>query len=679
MTDEPTYSTFLGSGVLPPGSQPDSLGSMRRLGQYRIVRQLGRGGMGVVYQAEDTHLNRLAALKVLRADYAADKGARARFIREAQAAAQLKHDHIVTIYQVGEENDVPFLAMEFLTGKSLEEWLRPDRRATAMESLLISKQVARGLSAAHAANLIHRDIKPANLWLEAPRGRVKILDFGLARYSGAEYPALTQDGSVLGTPAFMAPEQARGDTVDHRCDLFSLGCVMYRMLTGRLPFQGNTLYAVLTAIASEAPPPPIVIRPETPQQLSNLVMQLLAKNPDDRPPSAQAVLEELVTIEQQLKVASPGEAPGFPGFAEAASASPLHRLKRTSRPWANAALALPAAALVLTGILLWRWVGPTWLNQQQSRVADLSSDADLPSAPAGATGEPAGSAPGSELSAQPSDSQTASPELRALSEINTSLDDAYAWVSPDGLEIYFTREDRDQKQAPHTYRATRPTAEASFGEPIVVNSLRHAVLSSDGLTMIGLAGEPGSEQLYQANRLRTADDFPSPRIITALSGQRGAKSPWLSDTGLMLYFQHRANGTVASRRASRQSAWSQPGRPPAIDDRFYRGGPRTWLSFSQGGLIVFFCEGGTRDSEVYFATRAIQHQEFGPPQQVLVDGEPLIGRAPRYVAATRELFISVPSKNGGLDLWAVKNFTPQSSAMQKPKWPKRPARTHRRS
>src|SRR5687767_783577 len=161
------YSTqpHLAWRFLGPPQAKDEIG---RLAQYRVLKQLGQGGMGIVFQAEDERLRRPAALKVMRPDIAAQEDARSRFLREAQAAAKLKNDHIVTIYQVDEHDGVPFLAMEFLTGKSLDEWLRPDRRATAPETLALGKQIARGLAAAHAAGLVHRDIKPANLWLEAP-------------------------------------------------------------------------------------------------------------------------------------------------------------------------------------------------------------------------------------------------------------------------------------------------------------------------------------------------------------------------------------------------------------------------------------------------------------------------------------------------------------------------------
>jgi eukaryotic-like serine/threonine-protein kinase len=203
--DSPSFSTgpYRPWPFLGPPQAPDEIG---RLAQYRVLKLLGQGGMGIVFRAEDEQLRRPAALKVMRPDFAAHEDARARFLREARAAAHLKHDHIVTIYQVGEHDGVPFLAMEFLAGKSLEDWLRPDRRATVAEALTLGKQMARGLAAAHAAGLVHRDIKPANLWLEAPRARVKILDFGLARHTAGELTALTQDGAVVGTPAFMAPE-----------------------------------------------------------------------------------------------------------------------------------------------------------------------------------------------------------------------------------------------------------------------------------------------------------------------------------------------------------------------------------------------------------------------------------------------------------------------------------------
>ncbi len=283
--------------------------SPEMLGPYRIKRMLGRGGMGCVYLATDEQLNRTVALKTLNQNFAEDDEARVRFFREARAAAALKHENIVTIYQVGEDQGTPFLAMEHLEGKSLEEWLRPDRRANVAQTFSIGKQIARGLAAAHAAGVIHRDIKPANIWI-GTNGRIKLLDFGLAYHSTGNLTKLTQDGALLGTPAYMSPEQARGETVDERSDLFSFGCVLYRMVTGRLPFQAEGIFGVIAAITSEQQLSPSVVNPAVPQRLSNLIDDLLQKSRDDRPASADAVLTALKEMDAEWRENSPSNSTG---------------------------------------------------------------------------------------------------------------------------------------------------------------------------------------------------------------------------------------------------------------------------------------------------------------------------------------------------------------------------------
>lgn len=365
-------------GFLAP---PQEAGELGRLGSYRVLKLLGQGGMGMVFQAEDVDLRRLAALKVMRPDVAVKDQARARFLREARAAATLKDDHVVTIYQVGEERGVPFLAMEFLSGKSLEEWLRPDRRASIPETLAIAKQIAKGLAAAHAAGLIHRDIKPANLWLEAPQGRVKILDFGLARLTAGELTALTLDGAMLGTPAFMAPEQAGGEIVDPRCDLFSLGCVMYRMVTGRLPFQGHTVYAVLAAVALETPSAVRALNPQVPPRLDQLINRLLAKSPDVRPASAQAVRDELQQIERELKL-PPGPTLAETGAAAAKTKSLPWMVRR--RSWIAGFIGL----VVLAAAGLFRTFGLPGKKELMTTAPDEPSAATKPEASSAAHATP---------------------------------------------------------------------------------------------------------------------------------------------------------------------------------------------------------------------------------------------------------------------------------------------------
>jgi hypothetical protein len=290
--------------LLAPAQSPDELG---RLGPYRILAILGHGGMGVVYKAEDTQLERLVALKAMLPGLAASAANRQRFLREARAAAKIEHDHIVTIYQVGEDRGVPFLAMPLLQGESLNERLQREPRLSVAEILRISRETAEGLAAAHERGLIHRDIKPANLWLEANSGRVKLLDFGLAR-AAAENSHLTATGAILGTPAYMSPEQASGKGVDGRTDLFSLGCVMYRLATGELPFKGTDPISTLMAVAMEQPPAPIQLNREVPPALSGLVMELLAKKPAERPASAQDVIGRLRDIEQGTFVEQAGQA-----------------------------------------------------------------------------------------------------------------------------------------------------------------------------------------------------------------------------------------------------------------------------------------------------------------------------------------------------------------------------------
>ncbi|MBL8793342.1 MAG: protein kinase [Planctomycetia bacterium] len=325
-------------GFLSPPECPDDLG---RLGQYRVRRVLGQGGMGLVFEAEDTDLQRAVALKVLRPHLVPEPESRQRFLREARAMAALRNEHVVTVYQVGQVNDVPFLAMELLDGASLEDWLDRLQRPTVAQLLRLARETAAGLAAAHAVGLVHRDVKPANIWLqraEADRVWVKILDFGLA-CAAVQDVRLTGRGYVLGTPAYMSPEQASGAAVDARSDLFSLGCMLYRLATGILPFPGETPMAILTALATHPPQPVGQLAPGLPHSLAALIMRLLEKQPADRPPSALAVIESLRLIENQQ--------------ADLLT-EPVSPLRRTQAETAKPALS-PTVAAVLPAPRRRRW------------------------------------------------------------------------------------------------------------------------------------------------------------------------------------------------------------------------------------------------------------------------------------------------------------------------------------
>ena len=256
--------------------------------------------------------------------------------------AAVHHDHVATIFQVDEDNGVPFLAMEFLQGMPLDQWLKGGRKPSVAQVLRMGREMAEGLAAAHEQGLIHRDVKPGNIWLDsAHKGRVKILDFGLARV-GTEDVHLTRTGAIVGTPAYMAPEQARGEKVDARCDLFSLGCVLYRLCTGAMPFAGDTTTALLMALALDHPKTVRELNPDVPVALSDLVTRLLEKNPAKRPQSAREVVQAI----QAVGLAPAGRAAGFiPPFGEnPPPINPAARLETASRTETIAVRPSPAPA-----------------------------------------------------------------------------------------------------------------------------------------------------------------------------------------------------------------------------------------------------------------------------------------------------------------------------------------------
>ncbi|MFM9962206.1 MAG: serine/threonine-protein kinase [Planctomycetaceae bacterium] len=274
--------------LLSPPSHPEMLG---RIGRYEVERLIGAGGMGVVFKAFDSELNRPVAVKLLSPYLAGSGAARRRFAREARAAAAVVHEHVVAIHNVETDGDVPFLVMPYVPGESLQSRLDREGALDVCEILRIGMQTASGLAAAHAQGLVHRDVKPANVLLEKGVERSLLTDFGLARAS--DDASLTRTGHHLGTPQYMSPEQARGDAVDARSDLFSLGSVMYAMCTGRPPFCAESSYGVLRRITDSEPRPIREINPNIPDWLYRLIQKLLAKSLADRFQSADEVAELL--------------------------------------------------------------------------------------------------------------------------------------------------------------------------------------------------------------------------------------------------------------------------------------------------------------------------------------------------------------------------------------------------
>jgi serine/threonine protein kinase len=273
---------------LRPAADPDSLGW---LDHFEVLEPVGRGSTGIVLKARDAKLQRVVAVKVLVPRLAASDAARQRFVREAQAAAAVRDDHVVAIHAVSEDGPIPYFVMEYISGQTLEQRLQQGKPLQLKEILRIGMQLAAGLAAAHAQGVVHCDIKPANILLENSVQRVKITDFGLARVTSDASPTLV--GPVAGTPAYMSPEQARGEVTDHRTDLFSLGSVLYVLCAGRLPFQEDSTAAMLNRLRADTPQRVREVNPDVPEWLGGLIGRLHAREASARPASAREVADLL--------------------------------------------------------------------------------------------------------------------------------------------------------------------------------------------------------------------------------------------------------------------------------------------------------------------------------------------------------------------------------------------------
>ena len=333
----------------------DTPGRMGRLGQYEIIDVIGRGGMGVVLKAHDSKLQRVVAVKVLAAQLAVNKAAVKRFEREAHAAAAVGHDNVVTIFGIDEAQGVPYLAMECIVGQSLQQKIDREGPLELTAILRIGAQIAEGLAAAHKQGLVHRDIKPANILLQNGIERVKITDFGLAR--AVDDVGLTQTGHIAGTPYYMSPEQAQGQAVDPRSDLFSLGSVLYTMCTGRPAFRADTTVAVLRRVCDDVPRPIREVNADIPEWLCAIVEKLIAKRPEDRIQTASEVAEllnqHLAHLQQPTRVPQP--APIIvPPQRSTQEAELLNRLRGPARGliWTACVNWIAMIVLMVVGIAL---------------------------------------------------------------------------------------------------------------------------------------------------------------------------------------------------------------------------------------------------------------------------------------------------------------------------------------
>ena len=351
--------------MLAPTDDPNMLG---RLGPYEVSGVIGSGGMGIVLKAFDCSLDRTVAIKVMAPHLASSGSARQRFAREAKAAAAVLHPNVIAIHGVAADQALPYLVMPYNRGMSLQK--RIDDRVGPLpltETLRIAEQIASGLAAAHAQGLVHRDIKPANILLEDGVERLAITDFGLAR--AVDDATMTRSGVIAGTPQYMSPEQARGDSIDHRSDLFSLGSVLYAMCTGRPPFRADTTFGILRRITDSQPRPIRETNPQTPTWLCRLIEKLHAKSSIDRIQSAvevanllQSCLAHVQTTDSPLPL----------------ELQPSRKARRSK--WKTGILvAASVAAVVSVGVLVashfWSQaaIKPEKLSRLPSAVVDANS------------------------------------------------------------------------------------------------------------------------------------------------------------------------------------------------------------------------------------------------------------------------------------------------------------------
>ena len=397
-----------------------------KIGRYEVIERVGRGGMGVLYRGRDPVLDREVAIKLMSGDFSSDEAARARFFREARAAARLQHRNIVTIYEFAEDHDTAFIAMEFLRGQSLSARMNADPPLTIVQKLDIVTQLCTGLHYAHEQGIVHRDVKPGNIWIMED-GTIKLLDFGIAKVAAS---TMTQSGSVMGSASYMAPEQVAGRELDGRADVFSAGVVLYELIARRKPFAADAPTAVMMKILNEEPPPLRQFAPDIPAALVNAVNKALQKDPDRRFMHAGDLGAELrlvrLSLERTTETAVE-EAPEFAptmyippsqGAADPPSAS--HRLAGmdpaasaslaggTARTMAEAAsggrfatwiavAALAVSAVLATIVLLQRSSSTDTPASTSVSAAPAPAAPGVPSAPAVSGTAPAAQPPAADV------------------------------------------------------------------------------------------------------------------------------------------------------------------------------------------------------------------------------------------------------------------------------------------
>lgn len=588
---------------LAPTETPGRLG---RLSQFDVVRVVGRGGMGVVLHGFDECLQRDVAVKILDPQLASNDTARQRFCREARAAAGVNHDNIVAVHQVDEDekSGLPFLVMQLVVGESLEQRLRRVGKLSPTEVIKIGAQTAAGLTAAHASGLIHRDIKPGNILLERGTDKVKLTDFGLAR--AAEDLKLTRTGFVAGTPLYMAPEQARGDDVDARADLFSLGSVMYEALAGKPPFDGKTPLAVLRRVSDDAHVPLSKVNPEVPGWLEDVIDRLLEKNPQDRFPTAAEVADILAA-----HVALPAAEVADPGCL-LSSRSSLSRRRRKAICWKQVA---SLAGIWLFGAVVGGYAGR--VLAPAVAVSGRPAEAGLPPLMTVPAGTGAGSimsvavSPDGTVLATGAESGTVS--LWAIDQSNPRLIGTLTehkgpvWAvefAPDGKRLVSAGDDGTVK--------VWVVADRKLASSLAVGSpVRSAALNPDG-NLIVLGNRQGEVDVFDLNSQARIGGYSQNGSVNAVA---------FSPDGLTVASASSDSTVVLWELAGGRQKFKLPGHPgPVYGLTFSGDGQRLASAGWDPTVVVWDVNTGQKVRAIDVHEEGVQSVQFTPCGRFLATG-----------------------------------------------------------
>ncbi|QDV11405.1 Serine/threonine-protein kinase PrkC [Rosistilla oblonga] len=620
---------------LKPATRSDSLG---RLAHYELLEIVGRGAFGTVFSAFDEKLQRMVAIKMLTIDFAATSPARKRFLREARTAAAIRHENVVAIYAV-EESPLPYIVMEHVSGPTLQQRLLRTGPLELPDVLRLGKQVADGLAAAHAQQLIHRDVKPSNILLECDvDGRAKLTDFGLARSS--DDASITHSGLIAGTPLYMAPEQVLGDRFDNRTDLFSLGSVLYEMLSGRPPFRAPTMHAVMKRVAEDTPRALDDIIPEIPTWMIAIVSKLHEKDPDDRYGSAKEVSDLLGNCLVDLRQ---GSVPSLPDRSRRVTLgfSALTRLQSGIGNPFVAAMAVLLLTLVI-GVGISDATGVTQLFSAVIRLATgegtLVIETDDPGTQVMVNGEDVviRGAGIKEITLRagmhrvtvmkdgaPAKLELVSIERNGRSVLRVGIEpharQSHPMASPSAETQSHPTSDRFVPVDEIVDRLLSPDYE--WSEPIKLGSEINSdeedsrpTLSADGCCLMFFSQRNGEHGLYECRRDNTDQDFGPPVRIPSsdLNDSRLQFAPGLSADGLSLLFSCRDIDPemFISHRDSRDAPWQRATTLGSVLKLPYTA---IDASFSPSGLTVAFCAsrpaGKAGSPDIWIAHR---HSLVGP-------------------------------------------------------------------